>query len=267
MQWTKTPCGSSEIYCKEGTKEYFDAVQKQRYLLYAPWLLEYIRSIDAKGKKVLEIGCGLGTDLMEFSKQGAQCYGIDLTPKHVSLAKKRFKLNNISPNIYQMDATKLKFKNDFFDIVYSHGVLHHIPSIELSLKEIYRVLRKRGKAHLMVYHKRSLDYYKILGYYGILRGQLLKKGIDGILSEVIEANSKETKPHVKVYSMHEFNHLLESAGFEVKKMYANHILDEKRSALLRKVIPENLFKGIGRKFGWYLIAEAIKNDDSIRCKP
>lgn len=257
-QWTKTPCGSAEVPFKEGTKEYFDDVRRQRYELYAPWLLEYIHSIDSKGKKVLEIGCGLGTDLTEFAKQGALCYGVDLTPKHVSLTKGRFALNDLPSNIYHMDATKLKFKDNFFDIVYSHGVLHHIPPVEEALKEIYRVLKKGGKAYLMIYHKRSLDYYKILAYHGILRGQLLKKSIDDILSETIEANSKQTKPYVKVYSIQEFKKLLCSAGFKPEKFYSKHLLDERRIGSLRKVVPKPLLSRLEKYFGWYIIAEVSK---------
>ena len=90
IQWNKTPCGSSTLKNKKGTREFFEEVIKYRYKVYAPWLRKIISKEDVKNKKLLEVGCGMGADLLEFAKNGAICTGIDLTPNHVSLAKELF---------------------------------------------------------------------------------------------------------------------------------------------------------------------------------
>lgn len=258
LQWTKTPCGTEDIIKKEGTKEYFQELRKNKYVDYAPWLLKAIRAIDVKDKKLLEIGCGAGTDLLEFAKRGAKCYAVDLTPKHIELTKKLFRHNGLSVKAQIQDATALKFKERSFDVIYSHGVLHHIPNIHKVLNEIYRVLKKGGKAYLMVYHKRSFDYCKMLAYHGIMKRQLLRKKTSEIISEVVEANSTKSKPYVRVYAIEEFRKELCMAGFSVEKIYLKHIWDEKRIKIFKKLISSAALSLVEKQFGWYIIAEVKK---------
>ena len=258
-QWNKTPCGSATLKNKKGTREFFEEVIRYRYEVYAPWLRKIISKEDVKCKKLLEVGCGMGADLLEFAKKGALCTAIDLTPNHVSLAKKLFKIYGFSAKIKRGDAESLSFTDNSFDYVYSHGVIHHTPNTEKALTEIYRVLKPRGKALIMVYHKNSFAFYgKVVAYHGILKGKFAGKGTDEILSEVIEEKSKNTKPLVKVYSKKTFQNMLKESGFKISKIYTQHIMNEKRMRSIKKVLPAAAIRHLESRFGWYLIAEVFK---------
>ncbi|MCK4550327.1 MAG: class I SAM-dependent methyltransferase [Candidatus Aenigmarchaeota archaeon] len=258
-QWNKTPCGSSTLKSKKGSKEFFEDVIRYRYEVYAPWLKKIISKEDVKGKKLLEVGCGMGIDLLQFAKKGAICTGIDLTPNHVLLAKKLFRTNDIKANIVNGDAETLKFHKNSFDYVYSHGVIHHTPNTEKALSEIYRVLKPGGKALIMVYHKNSFAFYgKVVAYHGILKGKFARQGTDEILSEVIEEKSKNTKPLVKVYSKRAFSNMLHHAGFKKSRIYTHHIMNEKRMNCVKKILPAAAIRPLESRFGWYLIAEVFK---------
>ena len=94
----------------------------------------------------------------EFAKAGANYTGVDLTDAAIELAQKRFELFNLPGKFQTADAEKLDFADDSFDLVYSHGVLHHTPDTERAVREIYRVLRPRGRAVVMLYHRDSYNY-------------------------------------------------------------------------------------------------------------
>ncbi len=111
-----------------------------------------------RGLKVLEIGCGLGTDGAQFAKAGADYTGVDLTEAAVELARKRFELSNLPGKFQTADAENLEFDDNSFDLVYSHGVLHHTPDTARAVKEIHRVLRPGGRAVVMLYHRDSYNY-------------------------------------------------------------------------------------------------------------
>lgn len=258
-QWNKTPCGSSTLKSKKGSKEFFEDAINYRYDIYAPWLKKIISKEDVKGKKLLEVGYGMGADLLEFAKNGAICTGIDLTPNHVSFAKKLFKIYGFSANMTRGDAESLVFAENSFDYVYSHGVIHHTPNTQKALNEIHRVLRPYGKALIMVYHKNSFAFYgKVIAYHGIAKGKLLKKDINEILSETIEENSEKTKPLVKVYSKRAFSKMLQDANFKICSIYAHHIMNEKRMKPVKNALPEFFIRGLEKRYGWYLIAEVLK---------
>lgn len=107
----------------------------------------------------LEIGCGMGTDALQIAKKGIEVTAIDLTDEGIRLAKDRFSLNNYSADLRIADAENLPFEDTYFDIVYSFGVLHHIPDTQKAINEIYRVLKPGGEAYIMLYNKISLNYF------------------------------------------------------------------------------------------------------------
>ena len=89
----------------------------------------------ARGLKVLEIGCGLGTDGAQFAEAGADYTGVDLTEAAVELARKRFELFDLPGKFQTADAENLDFADESFDLVYSHGVLHHTPETAKAIRK------------------------------------------------------------------------------------------------------------------------------------
>ncbi len=156
--WNGRPCGAKFARDEPGTHEFFRAVEQHRYRL-EPHILEMAAFGETKGKSVLEIGCGLGTDGAQFSQAGARYVGIDLSAASVNLAKQNLEQRGLPANCFVSDAEALPFADGSFDVVYSHGVLHHTPNLPAAVAEVYRVLRPGGRAIVMMYHRASLNYY------------------------------------------------------------------------------------------------------------
>jgi SAM-dependent methyltransferase len=136
--------------------------EEERYSAY-PWLYEAAEFGNHRGDKVLEVGCGTGCDLLQFAKNGAIAVGVDITGRHLSLAKKRVAG---SATVLAADGRSLPFEDEAFDYVYSHGVIHHSDEPERIGAEILRVLRPGGRFNVHVYAKWSfttLDYMFLFG--------------------------------------------------------------------------------------------------------
>src|SRR5213083_3412773 len=143
--WQAHPCGTKFSDAEIGTREFFARIEAHRYA--KEWHIpEAADFAGARGLRVLENGCGLGTDGAQFAKAGADYTGIDLTEAAVDLARKRFELFDLAGKFRTADAENLDFADESFDLVYSHGVLHHTPDIARAVSEIHRVLKPGGRA-------------------------------------------------------------------------------------------------------------------------
>ena len=97
-----------------------------------------------KINNVLELGCGLGFVSTFFSETyNMNIYGTDFDPDQIESARKIHPENN-KLHFSVEDATQLNFKDSNFDLVLSQNVFHHIPNWQLSVNQIYRVLRPHG---------------------------------------------------------------------------------------------------------------------------
>lgn len=155
--WQANPCGVKFADAEPGTRLFYERVEQHRYL--TEWHIPEAADFQgARGMKVLEIGCGLGTDGAQFARAGADYTGVDLTEAAIELAERRFELFDLKGRFETADAENLQFADASFDIVYSHGVLHHTPDTERAVREIHRVLRPGGRAVVMLYHRDSYNY-------------------------------------------------------------------------------------------------------------
>ena len=114
---------------EENSLDYFLNVEKNRYDIQ-PWMHDYFQFEKFAGKRVLEIGVGQGTDLVQFAKAGALCHAIDITDNHLSLAAQNFSIRRLNIEFKKCDAVAISYPDDYFDTVYSFGVIHHIPEAE-----------------------------------------------------------------------------------------------------------------------------------------
>jgi ubiquinone/menaquinone biosynthesis C-methylase UbiE len=137
-----------------GTREFFQQLDEYRYdkLNYLPRLVGFSAY---KGKKLLEVGCGAGIDLVHFAGGGANVTGIDLSRTAIDLACKNMDLHGQSADLQVMNGESMQFPDNMFDVVYAHGVLQYTADAEKMIAEIYRVLRPGGEGILMVYNKYS----------------------------------------------------------------------------------------------------------------
>lgn len=230
-------------------------MRKLRYELQ-DYMFDTFRFQDFKGKKVLEIGCGSGIDSAEFAKYGADIYATDMTDKAVNHTKNLFKRLNMNEElisrIKKVNATNLPFEDNFFDLVYVYGVLHHIPIVERALDEIYRVLKPGRQCFVMLYHKDSLLYYYSVLYLGGVVFKGFKKGLSEkeVLAKYSEG--KMGNPYSKVYTKDEAKRLFYTSGFKDITVEVKYPMIDTTTE--RKVEIPNLPSNLG----WHLIVKAQK---------
>lgn len=161
--WNAHPCGAQLVgdLSEESRAKYEDFFRRYDKFRYSKeaHILRNLDAIDFAGNRVLEIGLGQGADGELIARRGAIYNGVDLTPEAVKRTLMRFKLRGLTfERIEQASALELPFEDNSFDIVFSHGVLHHIPEIGAAQKEIARVLKPEGKLIAMLYAKWSFNY-------------------------------------------------------------------------------------------------------------
>lgn len=161
--WQMHPCGADLVgdLTEETRAEYEDFFDRYDAFRYAkePHILTNLDRIDFAGKRVLEIGLGQGADGEQIVRRGGIYSGADLTDESVKRTKMRFSLHDLSfDRIERASALELPFDDNSFDIVFSHGVLHHIPEIKKAQAELHRVLKPDGKLIVMLYAKWSMNY-------------------------------------------------------------------------------------------------------------
>ncbi|MDC0586487.1 class I SAM-dependent methyltransferase [Gammaproteobacteria bacterium] len=156
--WEEEACGTSPELIKEEeqySQAWSEEIDEYRYSL-EPFIYSIAQFTRHTGKTVLEIGVGAGSDHLNWARAGVDLYGVDLTDKGIHTTNKRLSLYNLKSNLQRVDAEDLPFEDNFFDIVYSWGVIHHSEDPEQIIKEIYRVLKPGGKFLGMIYHRRSI---------------------------------------------------------------------------------------------------------------
>lgn len=156
--WEDNLCGrqfiDEEVYTEEFYRNYTQLRYKKTHHLN-----EVIDWNGAKGKKLLEVGLGIGADGVRWAKNGADYSGIDLTAEAVGATQKHFRLHGLAGRIEQGNAENIAFDDASFDMVYSHGVLHHTENINNTFSEIHRVLKPNGEFIVMLYAKGSFNYW------------------------------------------------------------------------------------------------------------
>lgn len=253
LQWNTNPCGAVPG-SEKNSLAYFLQVEDNRYQIQ-PWMHDYFQFEKFAGKRVLEIGVGLGTDLTQFGKAGALCHGIDITDKHLLLTAQNFSVRGLNVELKKCDATEISYPDTTFDVVYSFGVIHHIPEAERVFAEIFRVLKPGGTLYVGLYYKYS-TYHVIIKLLldGIVKGDLFRLGYKGLLATIEKgADGKNIKPYVKLYSKRDLRKLL--VRFVVINM-STHQLEPKVLRLLAFVKILRLEK----LFGWFLSCTAIKTE-------
>jgi SAM-dependent methyltransferase len=116
------------------------------------------RLIDFDGyrrKRVLDVGCGAGTDLVRFAKGGAHVTGVDISPSAIALARENFRQQGLDADLREADGECLPFAENSFDLVYTHGVVQYTTGDRALVDECRRVLVPGGTAVFQVYNRVS----------------------------------------------------------------------------------------------------------------
>jgi ubiquinone/menaquinone biosynthesis C-methylase UbiE len=171
--WEREVCGSryGDVELRD-RRRFFEQIERERDV-QEPKLREFAKFDASSGKRVLEVGLGMGTDLVRWARAGAVVTGRDLTQASVTAVRERLALEGLQGDIAVGDAENLEFPDDTFDIYYSWGVLHHTPNTERALAEAHRVLRPGGELRVMLYHWPSVGALLVWLAQGPLRGRFI----------------------------------------------------------------------------------------------
>jgi SAM-dependent methyltransferase len=282
--WQANPCGVKFADAEPGTRHFYELVEAHRYT--KEWHIPIAADFEsARGLKVLEIGCGLGTDGAQFAEAGADYTGVDLTEAAVDLARKRFELFALPGKFQTADAENLDFANESFDLVYSHGVLHHTPETGKAIQEVHRVLRPGGRAVVMMYHRGSYNYRVNISVLRRAGAHLLKwergvKLVNKVTGEPIESlrqhaellkTEKESylrpdeflsqntdgagNPLARVYSRREARELFKDFSEVTLKTF---FLNKRWLPLIGNMLPRSVESRLASRWGWHLWIYATK---------
>ena len=282
--WQAHPCGTKFADAPEGTPLFYERVEEHRYRTewHIPAAADFAGT---RGLQVLEIGCGLGTDGAQFARAGASYTGVDLTEAAIRLARRRFEISNLPGEFRVADAENLDFADESFDLVYSHGVLHHTPDTARAVKEIHRVLKPGGRAVVMLYHRDSYNYRINIGILRRVGARLLKteaglklahrltgepvaslreharrlkEDAQGYLSpdEFLSRNTDGAgNPLTRVYSRGEARELFKDfAGVTL----ATHFLNKRWLPVIGPRLPRSWEARLAARWGWHLWIYARK---------
>lgn len=286
--WQEHPCGTKFADAEPGSRRFYELVEQHRY--QTEWHIPSAAGFAAtKGQRVLEIGCGLGTDGAQFALAGADYTGIDLTDAAVELARRRFELFKLPGTFRTADAENLDFPNASFDFIYSHGVLHHTPDTAAAVREIHRILKPGGRAVVMLYHRDSYNYkvnISTLRRAGIhlLRWNAGIKLVHLLTAEPEESLREHAKrmkagrppldseeflsqntdgagnPLARVYSRDEARKLFQNFSQVDLRIY---FLNKRWLPLIGSVLPRSLESRLAARWGWHLWVYARKEGGTL----
>ena len=181
------------------TLQWFNELSFKRYDRYYPHIKKWAEFDYHPGEQVLEIGVGIGTDLVEYAKSGAIVSGTDLGKDQVMLTKLNLDLHDFPyKEIKEGNIEHLPFSDNSFDVVLCIGVIHHTPNSQKAVDEIFRVLKPDGQAMVLVYARGWKHYLKRCFIHGLLLGKWFKYGLDWkkVYSEVSEVHGGAPKTDV-----------------------------------------------------------------------
>ena len=257
----RQPCDSELSAREPASRDFYLDVERRRYALQ-PHILECHSWIDWSGKRVLEVGAGIGTDARQLIRAGARYIGLNIdrsSAEGAALALRLFALPGVS---LQRDASSLDFSDETFDVVYSFGVLPHIQQVERVVAEIERVLTPGGELLVMLYNRSSIKYVIEIMFLRRLGLRLLSiPGMIGVLARLglprakLERHRQLSEPYCKVYGAHEAEKLL--SGFEVVR-HEVRFFDHRHWGMLGGLLPARLRRVVGRRWGWHRILHVRK---------
>ncbi|MDT7689148.1 MAG: hypothetical protein QOE46_1907 [Acidobacteriota bacterium] len=286
--WQEHPCGTKFADAEMGSRRFFELVEEHRYR--TEWHIPAAAGFDkAKGLRVLEIGCGLGTDGARFARAGAIYTGVDLTEAAVSLARRRFELEGLAGEFRVADAERLEFDDESFDLVYTHGVLHHTPDAAAAVREVHRVLAPRGRAVVMLYHRDSYNYRVNIGMLRRVGARLLRteaglrmahrmtgEPVESLREHAARLKEDEAQylsaseflsrntdgagnPLTRVYSRREARELFKDFS---RVDFAVHFLNKRWLPVLGPMLSRSAEARLASRWGWHLWIYATKEKKS-----
>lgn len=244
--WNRRPCNLRHGTAPIGTREYFDQVEARKYRIepHIPAFTEFERW---RGRRVLEIGCGLGTAAVSFARAGADYTAVELSEESLRLARRRFDVFGLRGTFHAGNAEELTriVPVERYDLVYSFGVIHHSPHPERIVAEVKNYLGRDSEFRLMLYAKNSW------------KNVLIEAGFD-------QPEAQTGCPIAHTYSHEEIRELL--CDYAIVDLRQEHIFPYVVEKYVRhnyelqpwfKAMPREMFRALERAFGWHTLITAV----------
>jgi len=246
--WNKRPCNIRHSRAPVGTKEYFIEVEKRKYFV-EPHIPGFAQFELWKGKKVLEVGCGIGTDTIRFARAGAQVTAVDLSDESLEFCKQRVSIFGYDDRVRVLQANCEELskvvKPEAYDLIYSFGVIHHTPDPARAIEELAKFAGPDTKLKLMLYAKYSIKSLQML-----------------IGNVTCEAQSDV--PVAYTYTKRGLHKLL-APHFKLTGAKKDHIFPWRikdyieyryKKKLIWRMMPWPVFRALERMFGWHWLVDA-----------
>lgn len=245
--WDSRPCNIRHSRLPLGTKEYFDEVEARKYYVesHIPRFAQFERW---GGKRVLEIGCGIGTDTINFARAGALVTAVDLSSESLAIARQRAEVCGVKDRVrfFCADAERLSaaIPLEPYDLVYSFGVIHHTPVPSSAVEEIRKFMSPDTEFRMMVYAK--ISWKRIM----------IDAGFE-------QPEAQSGCPVAYTYSRDDVIQLL--SGFEVTSIDQDHIfpfVGEKYVNYEYELLPwfasmpREMFRALEKNLGWHMLVVA-----------
>lgn len=246
--WNRQPCNVKHSKKDVGTVEYFDEVERKRYTA-EPHIPAFADFASWKGKKVLEVGCGLGTEGINFARAGAKYTATDLSSESLNLARQRFSVYNQKGDFYLGNSEELTsfLPRQKFDLIYSFGVIHHSPNPGKIFDQIYEYMDDDSILKIMLYAKDSW------------KGYMIDAGYD-------QPEAQYGCPIANMYTGDEVRELM--MGFDVLSIEQDHIFPYqikpyKEGKFVKEpwfeAMPDPMFNSLKKRLGWHLLITARRS--------
>lgn len=190
--WEQQTCGTEAAVVGDlsrHSRAWFERVERFRYEV-EPYIHAHAQFTRHRGKTILEVGVGAGTDHLQWARAGCKCHGVDLTDAAIETTRDHLALYGLESELRRVDAESLPYEDDRFDLIYSWGVIHHSTHPERLIQEIHRVLKPEGTFLGMMYNRHSMTALRFWVRFGLLRGRPWRSLTDIIAEHVESAGTK-----------------------------------------------------------------------------